>query len=196
VRRYWSLVGEPDRTVLIRRERAYHGMQRGRDLALGDPAKPGGYGSLLQDVVEASWATRRARVHDRPVGAGGLRRSSANRARRRRRLPAPGRLLEAARGVCREAGVLFIADEVITGFGRCGAWFASGRSAGADLITCAKGITSGYLPLGAVIAAPSVWEPFWREGAGMFRHGYTYSGHAACPRPPWRTLTSSRARRC
>jgi putrescine---pyruvate transaminase len=76
--------------------------------------------------------------------------------------------------------VLFIADEVITGFGRCGSWFASGRfGLEPDLMTCAKGITSGYLPLGAVIAAPRVWEPFWREGAGMFRHGYTYTGHAA-----------------
>jgi adenosylmethionine-8-amino-7-oxononanoate aminotransferase len=94
--------------------------------------------------------------------------------------PPPAGYLEAARQVCRDTGVLFVADEVITGFGRCGSWFASGRfGLEPDLITCAKGITSGYLPLGAVIAAPSVWEPFWREGAGMFRHGYTYSGHAA-----------------
>jgi putrescine---pyruvate transaminase len=46
-------------------------------------------------------------------------------------------------------------------------------------VTCAKGITSGYLPMGAVLAAPSVAAPFWEEGAGMWRHGYTYSGHAA-----------------
>jgi adenosylmethionine-8-amino-7-oxononanoate aminotransferase len=137
---------------------------------------------LLQDVVEVPWddaealrstidrvgAGRAAAFFCEPViGAGGV-------------FPPPDGYLEAARGVCREAGVLFIADEVITGFGRCGAWFASGRfGLEPDLITCAKGITSGYLPLGAVIAAPSVWEPFWREGAGMFRHGYTYSGHAA-----------------
>jgi adenosylmethionine-8-amino-7-oxononanoate aminotransferase len=82
--------------------------------------------------------------------------------------------------VCRETGVLFVADEVITGFGRTGEWFASGRwSLEPDLITCAKGITSGYLPLGAVIASPRVWEPFFAPGAGMFRHGYTYTGHAA-----------------
>ena len=92
--------------------------------------------------------------------------------------PPPG-YLEAAREVCRDTGVLFVADEVITGFGRTGEWFASGRwSLEPDLITCAKGITSGYLPLGAVIAAPRVWEPFWAEGAGMWRHGYTYTGHA------------------
>jgi adenosylmethionine-8-amino-7-oxononanoate aminotransferase len=92
--------------------------------------------------------------------------------------PPPG-YLEKSRQVCRDAGVLFIADEVITGFGRTGAWFASERWAlEPDLITCAKGITSGYLPLGAVIASPRVWEPFWAEGAGMWRHGYTYTGHA------------------
>ena len=49
---------------------------------------------------------------------------------------------------------------------------------GPDIVTCAKGITSGYLPMGAVIAAPWIAEPFWRKGAGMWRHGYTYSGHA------------------
>jgi adenosylmethionine-8-amino-7-oxononanoate aminotransferase len=76
--------------------------------------------------------------------------------------------------------VLFVADEVITGFGRCGDRFASTRfGLEPDIVTCAKGITSGYLPLGAVLAAPRVAEPFWAEGAGMWRHGYTYSGHAA-----------------
>jgi putrescine---pyruvate transaminase len=75
--------------------------------------------------------------------------------------------------------VLFVADEVITGFGRVGDWFASSRwDLEPDIVTCAKGITSGYLPMGAVIAAPWVAEPFWRPGAGLWRHGYTYSGHA------------------
>jgi adenosylmethionine-8-amino-7-oxononanoate aminotransferase len=179
VRRYWSLVGEPDRTVLIRRERAYHGMHAAGTSLSGSPP-------TWRDTVRCyrTWSRSRDDAersgHDRPVagrvaaffcepaiGAGGV-------------FPPPDGYMEAARGVCREAGVLFIADEVITGFGRCGAWFASGRfGLEPDLITCAKGITSGYLPLGAVITAPSVWEPFWREGAGMFRHGYTYSGHAA-----------------
>jgi adenosylmethionine-8-amino-7-oxononanoate aminotransferase len=68
---------------------------------------------------------------------------------------------------------------VITGFGRCGDWFASSRfDLEPDIITCAKGITSGYLPMGAVVAAPWVAEPFWAPGAGLWRHGYTYSGHA------------------
>ena len=75
--------------------------------------------------------------------------------------------------------MLFVADEVITGFGRTGDWFASSRfGLDPDILTCAKGITSGYLPMGAAIAAPWVAEPFWSEGSGLWRHGYTYSGHA------------------
>ena len=94
--------------------------------------------------------------------------------------PPPEGYLEAVRQVCRDTGVLFVADEVITGFGRCGDWFASTRfGLEPDIVVCAKGITSGYLPLGAVLASPGVAEPFWAEGAGMWRHGYTYSGHAA-----------------
>jgi adenosylmethionine-8-amino-7-oxononanoate aminotransferase len=181
VRRYWSMLGEPERTVLIRREHAYHGMHTAGTSLAGIPANLEGFGGLLDDVVQVAWddpATLRATIAgvgpervaaffcEPVIGAGGV-------------FPPPDGYLSAVRQICRETGVLFIADEVITGFGRCGAWFASGRfGLEPDLITCAKGITSGYLPLGAVIAAPRVWEPFWREGAGMFRHGYTYSGHA------------------
>jgi putrescine---pyruvate transaminase len=70
---------------------------------------------------------------------------------------------------------------VITGFGRLGEWFGSDRFGfHPDLVTVAKGLTSGYAPLGAVIAAGHVAEPFWRSGTDeIFRHGYTYSGHAA-----------------
>src|SRR6266540_2511235 len=92
---------------------------------------------------------------------------------------APPGYLSKVRDICREAGVLFVADEVVTGFGRVGSWFASERFAlDPDLIVCAKGITSGYLPLGAVIAAGRVAEPFFDGTVGMWRHGYTYSGHA------------------
>ena len=75
--------------------------------------------------------------------------------------------------------VLFVADEVICGFGRVGDWFASTRfGLDPDLVTFAKGVTSGYVPLGGVIVGPKVREPFWAAGAGIWRHGYTYSGHA------------------
>ena len=182
VRRFWTLTGQPERTVLIRREKAYHGMHTAGTSLAGIPANADGYGPLLHEVVEVPWDDadalyetidqlgegRVAGFFCEPViGAGGV-------------YPAPPGYLEKARGICRDHGVLFIADEVITGFGRCGAWFASERfGLEPDLVTCAKGITSGYLPLGAVLVAPTVWEPFWQEGAGMFRHGYTYSGHAA-----------------
>jgi adenosylmethionine-8-amino-7-oxononanoate aminotransferase len=78
--------------------------------------------------------------------------------------------------------VLLIADEVVTGFGRLGRWFGSERyDIQPDMIVCAKGLSSGYMPVGAVIVADGVRETLWSAQAGAFRHGYTYSGHpAAC----------------
>ena len=181
-RRFWQLVGQPERTVLIKRERAYHGMHTAGTSLAGIAANAAGHGELIEDVVQVPWddaealrdaideigSVRVAAFFCEPViGAGGV-------------FAAPPGYLERAREVCRDTGVLFVADEVITGFGRCGAWFASGRwELQPDVLTCAKGITSGYLPMGAAIAAPWVAEPFWAEGAGLWRHGYTYSGHAA-----------------
>jgi adenosylmethionine-8-amino-7-oxononanoate aminotransferase len=181
-RRYWKLLGERERHIVIRRDRAYHGMHTAGTSLAGIPANLDGYGGFIDEVIEVPWddaaalrvaidgagADQVAAFFVEPImGAGGVF------------APPPG-YLEAVRQVCRDTGVLFIADEVITGFGRVGAWFASERwTLDPDLITCAKGITSGYLPLGAVIAPPRVWGPFAAEGAGMFRHGYTYSGHAA-----------------
>ncbi len=181
-RHYWQLRGEPRRTVLIRREKAYHGMHTAGTSLAGIPANAGGHGELIEDVVEVPWddaqalraaiegagAGRVAAFFCEPViGAGGV-------------FPPPPGYLAAVRDICRDTGVLFVADEVITGFGRCGDWFASSRfGLEPDIVTCAKGITSGYLPMGAVLAAPQVAEPFWATGVGMWRHGYTYSGHAA-----------------
>jgi putrescine---pyruvate transaminase len=181
-RRYWQLRGESERSVLIRREKAYHGMHTAGTSLAGIPANATGHGELIEDVTEVPWddaeALRAAIEADEParvaaffcepvIGAGGV-------------FPPPAGYLEAARTVCRDFGVLFVADEVITGFGRAGDWFASTRfGLEPDIITCAKGITSGYLPMGGVIAAPWVAEPFWAEGAGLWRHGYTYSGHAS-----------------
>jgi adenosylmethionine-8-amino-7-oxononanoate aminotransferase len=85
--------------------------------------------------------------------------------------------------ICRQHGVLTVADIVIGGFGRLGTWLAVERfDLTPDLIVFAKGVTSGYLPLGGVIAAPSIAEPFW-SGAGSgatFAHGTTYAGHPTC----------------
>jgi adenosylmethionine-8-amino-7-oxononanoate aminotransferase len=180
-RRYWQLLGAEERTILVRREKAYHGMHAGGTSLAGIPANATGHGVLIADVLEVPWdeadataaaiaevgAERVAAFFCEPViGAGGV-------------FPPPEGYLDAVRQVCRDAGVLFVADEVITGFGRCGDWFATSRfSVEPDILTCAKGITSGYLPMGAVVAAPWVAEPFWAKDAGMWRHGYTYSGHA------------------
>jgi adenosylmethionine-8-amino-7-oxononanoate aminotransferase len=86
--------------------------------------------------------------------------------------------------VCRKHDVLFIADEVVTAFGRLGHWFASKEVFGVepDIVTCAKGITSGYLPLGACLIADRVFAQVSGENAkgGSFAHGYTNSGHPVC----------------
>jgi adenosylmethionine-8-amino-7-oxononanoate aminotransferase len=83
--------------------------------------------------------------------------------------------------LCREHDILLIADEVITGFGRTGHRWATDRyGIEPDLITFAKGVTSGYVPLGGVLVGERVRAPFWDEDVpgAVFRHGYTYSGHA------------------
>ena len=81
--------------------------------------------------------------------------------------------------VCRRHDILFIADEVVTAFGRLGHWFASEAEFGVvpDMITCAKGLTSGYLPLGALIFSDRIWEAMAAKGERWFTSGFTYSGH-------------------
>jgi putrescine---pyruvate transaminase len=179
-RRYFHLTGQPDRTVFIAREWGYHGTHAFGTSLAGMPPNKEGYGDLIDDVVVVPWDSveavekvieqvgpeRVAGIICEPVvGAGGVR------------FPPPG-YLTGVRDAIRAAGAFFIADEVVTGFGRVGAWFASNRfDLEPDLLTFAKGATSGYLPLGGVIAAPWIAEPFW-EGGVMWRHGYTYSGHS------------------
>ena len=181
VRRYWSLVGRDEKTIVISRERAYHGLAGYGTSLVGMDAFTVGVGPLAGDMLQVPWndaaALAAAIDHVGPervaaffcepiVGAGGVL------------LPPPGYLEEALR-VCRERDVLFVADEVICGFCRVGDWFASTRfGLDPDLVTFAKGVTSGYLPLGGVIVGARVREPFWTSGAGVWRHGYTYSGHA------------------
>jgi adenosylmethionine-8-amino-7-oxononanoate aminotransferase len=103
------------------------------------------------------------------IGAGGVR-------------PVPAEYLTQVRETIKEAGGLYISDEVITGFGRVGDWFAATRfDLEPDLITFAKGVTCGYAPLGGVIASSQIAEPFFDTPGLIFRHGYTYSGHStAC----------------
>ncbi len=178
--RYWSAVGKPEKHLMVHRARAYHGMNAYGTSLAGIPANSEGYGGLITDVASVGendttgLATLFEEQGDRiaafigepVIGAGGIFH------------PAPGYWDEVQR-LCAEHDVLLIADEVICGFGRLGTWFGSHRyGIEPDLVTCAKGITSGYLPLGAVLASRRVQEPFWTSpGGAVFRHGYTYSGH-------------------
>jgi adenosylmethionine-8-amino-7-oxononanoate aminotransferase len=97
-------------------------------------------------------------------------------------IPPPEGYWPAVERICRERGVVLVADEVISGFGRLGRWFGCERFGFTpDVITCAKGITSGYVPLGAVLVSGPVRAPFWAEDAPPFLHGGTYAGHpGAC----------------
>ena len=90
--------------------------------------------------------------------------------------------LEGLRRLCDQHGAYLIMDEVICGFGRLGHWFGSERyGVRPDLITFAKGVTSGYVPLGGVVVGAAVRGPLEADAAFMLRHGHTYSGHAtAC----------------
>ena len=183
VRRYWAIKGQPQRTVIINRRHAYHGTVAYATSLSGIPAVRDGYGTLVSDVVEVphddtqALATVLDELGDRAaafigeplIGAGGAIP------------PSEGYWPEVER-LCRERGVLLIADEVISGFGRLGTMFGCERYGFTpDLMTVAKGITSGYQPLGAVIVSRQVREPFWAPDAAPFIHGGTYSGHpAAC----------------
>jgi adenosylmethionine-8-amino-7-oxononanoate aminotransferase len=90
----------------------------------------------------------------------------------------PEGYFERIRAICDEHGVLLVADEVICGFGRVGEWFGSTRyGIEPDLMTLAKGITSAYAPLGAVVASEKTIEPFFREPKSSFTHGITFGGH-------------------
>ena len=181
-RRYWSLVGEPERTIVISRERAYHGLAGYGTSIVGTDAFTVGVGPLAGGTLRVPWDDAEAlapgdRRGRRRQGRGVLLR--ADRRRGRRPAPASGLLAGRAGEICRERDVLFLADEVICGFGRVGDWFASTRfGLEPDLVTFAKAVTSGYVPLGGVIVAPHVRNAFWAEGVGPWRHGYTYSGHA------------------
>ncbi len=183
-RAYWHAVGRPDKQVIISRSHAYHGVNAYGTSLGGIPVNAEAFGPLVTSVEQVPWddagaldklieqagAGQVAAFFCEPViGAGGV-------------YPPPDGYLAQVREVCRRHDVLFVADEVITGFGRTGSWFASERFAlDPDLITAAKGLTSGYAPLGAVIAGPRVAEPFWAGAGQVLRHGYTYSAHpTAC----------------
>jgi putrescine---pyruvate transaminase len=175
------LAGQPERTVFISRVRGYHGVNYGGTSAQGIAPNREGWGPLVPDVFQvpsddiealsiamAEHGPRLAGVIAEPVqGAGGV-------------YPAQPGYLDAIRRLCDQHGAHFIADEVICGFGRTGSWFGSQHfGVQPDMVTFAKSITSGYIPLGGVIVGATVRAGLESDPSYMMRHGYTYSGHAA-----------------
>jgi len=169
----------PERVLVVAREHAYHGTTYGGTSAQGLPANQQGFGPLVPGfvhipnndlaAVEMIFARHRgeiAAVIAEPVqGAGGVHP------------PAPG-FLEALRRLCDEHGAYLILDEVICGFGRLGSWFGAERfGIRPDLVTFAKGVSSGYLPLGGVIISRGICEVLEADESFVLRHGHTYSGH-------------------
>jgi adenosylmethionine-8-amino-7-oxononanoate aminotransferase len=192
VRHYHKLTGHPNKTKIIARETAYHGTTLGALAATGitnlrqpyEPFMPGGchvpntnlyrlapgYGA--ENLVE-SFAQRIefegpdtvAAVIVEPVqNAGGC-------------FTPPDGYFQRLREICDEHDVLFISDEVICAWGRLGEYFGADRYGyQPDLITTAKGLTSSYAPMGAVIASDRIMEPFL-QGDASFAHGFTWGGH-------------------
>src|SRR5438105_5464708 len=182
-RRYWYELGQADRTVLVSRTAGYHGTHGFGTALAGIPPNREGFGpqaetiqvphdslEAMDEAIERAGAERIAAVFVEPViGAGGVYP------------PVPG-YIEGVAELCERTGVLLVVDSVICGFGRLGTWFGIERwDVKPAMIVFAKGVTSGYLPLGGVIVSEHLAEPFWRgPGGPMFRHGPTYSGHATC----------------
>jgi putrescine aminotransferase len=195
IRAYWKLRAQPKRRKVLSRAFAYHGVGIATTSLTGLPTctdpfdlplpgfvqVPGpnvyasGTGMTLEQygrwcleetekVIAREGADSIAACFAEPIqGAGGVI------------VPPPGHV-RALRDLCRRHDILFVADEVITGFGRIGGWFASSLwDLDPDLITMAKGITSGYLPLGATLVSDEITGVL-NEG-GYLAHGFTYSGH-------------------
>ncbi len=200
VRTYWDLMGEPRRHTIISRRNAYHGstvaaaslggmkpMHRQSGLPIPGIVhveQPYWFGSdrnlsehefglacarAIERKIHAVAADRVAAFIGEPIqGAGGV-------------IVPPDSYWPEVQRICDEYGILLITDEVITGFGRLGAWFGSDYyGVKPDLMPFAKGVTSGYLPLGGVMVSDRVADVLIDKG-GEFFHGYTYSGHpVAC----------------
>jgi putrescine aminotransferase len=200
VRTYWDLMGQPQRHTIISRQNAYHGstvaaaslggmkpMHRQSGLpipGIEHIEQPYWFGSdrslspdefglvtarALEEKINELGADKVAAFIGEPIqGAGGV-------------IIPPDTYWPEIQRICDEYGILLISDEVITGFGRLGEWFgADYYGTKPDLMPFAKGVTSGYLPLGGVLVGDRVADVMIDQG-GEFFHGYTYSGHpAAC----------------
>jgi putrescine aminotransferase len=200
VRVYWALQGQPGKRIVIGRRNAYHGstvaaaslggmapmhaqgglpipgiehIEQPYAFGLAGDEDPSEFGLRiareLEQTIERLGAYQIAAFIGEPVqGAGGV-------------IIPPDSYWPEIQRICEHYGILLVADEVITGFGRLGEWFGStGYGLKPDLMPFAKGVTSGYQPLGGVIVHDRVADVLVELG-GEFAHGYTYSGHpVAC----------------
>ena len=196
-RQYFKLVGEPSRTKVISRDISYHGATMGALSITGlseiktpfEPLVPGAikvpntnfyrakyfaddldaFGQWAADAIEQALLSEGpdtvAAVFLEPVqNAGGC-------------FPPPPGYFQRVREICDRYGVLLVSDDVICGFGRLGYWFGADRYGyEPDMVTMAKGMTSGYSPLGAVAVSDRLAQPFL-EGHNSFLHGVTFAGH-------------------
>jgi putrescine aminotransferase len=185
VRRHFVVTGQRERTHIIARTQGYHGTHGFGTSLGGIEANTTNWGPLVPDIsvvqfdslpalqaeIERVGPERVAGFFCEPViGAGGVY------------LPPEG-YIQGVADLCAEHGILLVVDSVICGFGRLGTWFGIERweDVRPDLITFAKGVTSGYMPLGGVIVSGRVAAPFFEEPGGpMLRHGATYAGHPSC----------------
>ncbi len=175
--------GQPQRKLIISRNRGYHGAAYGGTSAQGIAPNKENFGPFVDEVLQvpaediealATLMSQRgnevAGIITEPVqGAGGV-------------FPAPDGYLQSLRKLCDQHGAYLIFDEVITGYGRTGSWFAAHHyGVSPDLATFAKGITSGYIPLGGVFVGMAPTAALETDPNFFLRHGFTYSGHpTAC----------------
>ena len=184
-RRHWIQQGHPERVHLISRTQGYHGTHGFGTSIGGIEANTSNWGPLVPAVSSVAYDSLPAleaeieRVGPENVaaffcepviGAGGV-------------YPPPEGYIEGVADLCEEHGILLVIDSVICGFGRLGTWYGIERweDVRPDMITFAKGVTAGYLPLGGVLVSDAVAAPFFEAPGGpMLRHGATYAGHPAC----------------
>lgn len=175
--------GHPERTIIVGRQQAYHGVTYGGVSMQGLPLNKEGFGPLLGDtrhvahndldelreVLEREGDRVAAVMAEPVIGAGGV-------------IPPELGYLEGLRKLCDEYGAFLVLDEVICGFGRLGtAWGAERYGVVPDAVTFAKAVTSGYQPLGGVLVGQAIRQPLEADEDFILRHGHTYSGHpTAC----------------
>lgn len=179
VRHYWKVQGQPEKTKIISRKLSYHGVAMGATSATAIPQFNTFTTSIapdflyvnssvdaLKELIEKEGADTIAAFISEPIqGSGGVN------------LPPEGYFQE-IRKICDDNNILFISDEVICGFGRTGKKFGIEHfNVIPDIITVAKGITSGYAPLGGMIISEKIHQELIEKTDGNFWHGYTYSGH-------------------